>query len=139
MLKNIWKEKISLKKLMAACIEEELLHLLLTVAIKYTKDDDTDIKDHSDNANNTSTGRKLLFQVGLLDRFQTVLQLTLHGNPNLKKSLSEAIELIVTSYRKSEKESLSNKDQENIIEITPNNSHHKSIEGILKIQEMIIG
>jgi hypothetical protein len=139
MLKNIWKEKITLKKLMAASIEEELLHLLLTVAIKYTKDDDdTDIKDHSGNANNTNTSRKLLYQVGLLDRFQTVLQLTLYGNPNLKKSLSEAIELIVTSSRKSEKESLSNKDQENIIEITPNNSYHKSIEVILKIQEMII-
>lgn len=139
MLKNIWKEKITLKKLMAASIEEELLHLLLTVAIKFTKNDDKNMKDYSENANNTNTGRKLLYQLGLLDRFQTVLQLTLYGNPNLKKSLSEAIELIVNSYRKSEKMSLSKNDQENIIDINPNNSYHKSIEIILKIQEMIIG
>jgi hypothetical protein len=123
MLKNIWKEKITLKRMMAASIEEELLHLLLTVAIKYTNDEN-------------NTGRKILYQVGLVDRFQTVLQLTLYGNLNLKKSLLEAIETILTS-RKTE---LPNKKQEEIIEseLLFNSSYNKSFEVIKKIKEMIL-
>jgi hypothetical protein len=123
--------------MMAASIEEELLHLLLTVAIKYTHNknsgSDTDIDDGT--ANDYNTGRKILYQVGLLDRFQTVLQLTLYGNTNLKKSLLEAIEIILT-FKKSE---LPNKNQAEIIEseISPNNSYYKSVI-IQKIKEMIV-
>lgn len=143
MLKVIWKEKNTLKKLMAASIEEELLHLLLTVAIKYTcKIDnvnnipnDSNNKDHSADDNNTNIGRKILYQLGLLDRFQTVLKLTLFGNQNLKKSLLETIE-IITINNKVKKESASSAKLEDFFE-TPNISQ-KSSEVILKIKEMLL-
>lgn len=86
---------MNLKKIIKITIEEELLHFLLTIAIKCCNKKNKYIIENCNNINdNIKFSIKLFHQICNLDRFQTIFQLTLYGNENLESSLLRTIDLI---------------------------------------------
>lgn len=68
-----------------------MLHLLLTIIVKCS----ISIPDNTGRTHsNLNLASKLVRQLIVVERFRTTFHLTLHGNENLKISLTEAFEKI---------------------------------------------
>ena len=97
---------------------------MLTIIVKCTI---SNIPDSADITNsNLNLASKLVRQIVVVERFRTTFHLTLHGNENLKLSLSEALEKI----------SQFNRNDENFIHFDEISSLKKRTDGKLKRSDM---
>jgi hypothetical protein len=78
----IWAEGVSLKSVVSSTVEEPFLYLLLCVAVHR-------------GATDCPWAAKLAHQLASIDRFATVLQLTLYGNDALKASLRSLVDQLM--------------------------------------------
>ena len=94
-LHTIWDEGASLKTVFASSIEEPLMHLLLILATTQKSGKSTDNDNNDNNSSTTShadnLSKKLLQQLVTVDRFATVVQLTLFGNDALKQAVRDTV------------------------------------------------
>ena len=98
-LHTIWDEGASLKTVFASSIEEPLMHLLLILATTQ-KSGKTTINDNNNNNSSTTShadnlSKKLLQQLVTVDRFATVVQLTLFGNDALKLAVRDTVNQLI--------------------------------------------